>query len=286
MATYNVNTMQQFNDAIAGAGSGDVIEVNSDLDWNDVFDTQRTRVTLSGGDTINGLTINGNNHTIYNLTKGMITGINFGIFDFGASTNIKIDSLSFLNCAFGSTSEQIIYCYGSCTVKNAVIQGKFKGPIFRGSGMLITDSMITVSYSTGSPVFSGLGGQNVSYRYCWILLDNCIHNYNNVSYFSGLDGCYIEGKLGLVSAPDSPKVFANVNNCCINCTVNPLNEPVLSDFISVSSSSPFGQSPTIINITKIPALSDFSDTQYVKLVTDEQMKDAEYLASIGFDIIP
>lgn len=285
MATYNVNTMQQFIDAIAGAGSGDIIEVNNDLDWNDVFDTQNTRVVLAGGDTINGLTINGNNHVINNLTKGMITGAGYGIFHFGDSTNIKIDSLSFLNCALGSSSIQIIYCYGSCTIKNAVIQGKFKSAMFRGN-ITVTDSMITCTYSRGSQVFGGLGGQNAHYRYCWIYLDDCVYEYAGSAYFVGLDGCYIEGKLGMTSAPDSPNVFGNVNNCCINCTVNPLNEPVLSDFISTSSSSPFGQSPTIINITKIPALSDLPDTQYVKLVTDEQMKDAEYLASIGFDIIP
>lgn len=284
MATYNVNTMQQFNDAIAGAGSGDIIEVNSDLDWNDVFDTQTTRVVLAGGDTINGLTINGNNHAINNLTKGMISGAGLGIFNFGGSTNIKIDSLSFLNCQLGGGSIQIIYSYGSCTIKNAVIQGKFKSAIFKGSGFKITDSMITCTYSRGSQVFGGLGGQNPSYNYCWIYLDDCVYEYAGSAYFVGLNGCYIEGKLGITSAPDSPNVFAHVNNCCINCTVNPLNDPVLSEFITTPSGS--DTLPTIINITKIPALSDFSETQNVKLVTDEQMKDAEYLASIGFDIIP
>lgn len=284
MATYNVNTIQEFINALAGVSSGDVIEINKDLDWNDVYETQRTVVTVNGGEAINGLTIHGNNHAINNITKGLISG-GTSVIEFGASTNIQIDSLSFLNCAFGTSAYRIMDCYGSCTLKNAVIQGKFKSAMFRGSGMYIRNSMITVSYSTGSGVFSGQGGQNCRYVGCWILLDHCVFEYSAGAYFSGMDTCYIEGNLGITSGTDDPKVFGGANNCCINCTVNPLQEPTLSGFISTFAGEA-GQGANIINTDKIPQLRDLESSTWVKLVTDEQMKDAEYLASIGFDIIP
>lgn len=284
MATYNVNTIQELINALAGVSSGDIIEINRDLDWNDVYETQRTSVTVNGGEAINGLTINGNNHAINNITKGLISG-GIAIFEFGSSTNIKIDSLSFLNCALSQSSYRIIDCYGSCTLKNSVIQGKFKGAMFRGSGMYIRDSMITANYSTGSAIFSGQAGQNAKYIGCWILLDHCTFEYAVGGYFSAMDTCYIEGNLGVTGAPDDPKIFNNTNNCCINCTVNPLQSPTLSGFITTSSGEA-GQSANIINTDKITALRDLESSQWVKLVSDAQMKDAEYLASIGFDIIP
>ena len=284
MATYNINTTQELINALAGVSGGDIIEINSDLDWNDVYETQRTMVTVNGGEAIDGLTINGNNHTLFNITKGLISS-GVAIFDFAGCTNVKIDSLSFLNCALGSSSKPIINCYGSCTLKNSVIQGKFKGTMFRGSGMTVRDSMITVNYSTGSPVFSGAGGQNARYRGCWILLDHCTFEYASGGYFAVVDTCYIEGNLGITSGPDDPKIFTSANNCCINCTVSPLQEPTLSGFISTATGEA-GQSTNIINTDKIPALRDFESSTWVKLVTDEQMKDAEYLATIGFDIIP
>lgn len=283
MATYNINTIQELINALAGASGGDIIEINSDLDWNDVYETQRNSVTVNGGEKIDGLTINGNNHTIFNITKGLIRN-GMAIFDFAGCTNIKIDSLSFLNCALGQSTYCIMNCYGSCTLKNSVIQGKFKGSMFRGSGMRIRDSMITANYSTGSAIFSGQGGQNARYINCWILLDHCTFEYTGGGYFSGMDTCYIDGNLGVTGAPDDPKIFGGANNCCINCTVNPLQEPTLSGFISTASGEA-GQSTNIINTDKIPALRDFESSTWVKLVTDEQMKDAEYLATIGFDII-
>lgn len=284
MATYNINTIQELINALAGVSGGDIIEINSDLDWNDVNETQRNSVIVNGGESIDGLTINGNNHAIFNITKGLISG-GTSIFDFGGSTNIKIDSLSFLNCALGQSIYRIMNCYGSCTLKNSVIQGKFKGAMFRGSGMKVRDSMITANYSTGSAIFGGQSGQNPQYIGCWILLDHCTFEYASSGYFSAMDTCYIEGNLGVTSAPDDPKIFNNMNNCCINCTVNPLQNPTLSGFISTSAGES-GQSANIINTDKIPALRDFESSTWVKLVTDAQMKDAEYLASIGFDIIP
>lgn len=288
MATYNVNSAHEFCSAIAGAQSGDIIEINSDLDWNDEVESVTETIMLSGGDTITGLEINGNNHAFYNLTAGMLptTGSGIHIFSFGNSTAIKINGLSFLNCNMGSKTTHIINCLGGCTISNSVIQGKFKSTPFYGN-IQVRDSMITVSRGTGQSLSGGSGTTSPKLKYCWIRLDDCRWEYNsNVGsvYAYNLDTCYIEGKLSIVSAPANLAVFRNVNNSCINTTIS-LQDETLASFITASDGEG-GPSPTILNTDKMTFLQGQTETNRFKLVTDAQMKDADYLADIGFDIVP
>lgn len=285
MATYNVNSAHEFCSAIAGAQSGDIIEINSDLDWNDEVDSIRDTILLNGGDTINGLEINGNNHNFYNLTTGLITsGV---IFNFGSSSNIKINNLSFLNCQFGTKSTAIIRCNGGCIIKNAVIQGKCRASLFDGNEFVIKDSMITLSHSDGRSLNRGSATTTPRHQFCWIRLDDCRWTYSPNAgsvYAHNLEGCYIEGKLSISSAPANLAVFNNVNNSCINVTIF-LQDETRSSFITASDGQ-YGASPTILNTDKMTFLQGQTETTRFKLVTDAQMKDAEYLASIGFDIVP
>lgn len=288
MATYNVNTAHEFCNAIAGAQSGDIIEINSDLDWNDEVETVTETIKLSGGDTITGLEINGNNHAFYNLTTGRLptSGAGVNIFNFGHSTAIKINGLSFLNCNMGSKSTNIINCIGGCTISNSVIQGKFKTSPFYGT-ISIRDSMITVSRGTGQSLSAGSATTSPKYKYCWIRLDDCRWEYNsNVGsvYAFNLDTCYIEGKLSIASAPANLAVFRNINNSCINTTIF-MQDETLASFITASDGEG-GPSPTILNTDKMTFLQGQTETNRFKLVTDTQMRDAEYLANIGFDIVP
>lgn len=288
MATYNVNSAHDFINAIAGAQSGDVIEINSDLDWNDEVDTVNETILLNGGTAINGLEINGNNHVFYNLTAGMIpmSGAGISIFGFGSSTAIKINSLSFLNCNMGTKSVNIITCTGGCTINNSVIQGKFKTSPFYGN-IVVRDSMITLSHSNGRSLSNGSATLSPKLKFCWIRLEDCRWEYSaNVGsvYGYNLEGCYIEGKLSISSAPTNLAVFRNVNNSCLNVTIF-LQDETLESFITASDGE-YGASPTIINTDKMTFLQSETSTNRFKLVTDVQMKDAEYLANIGFDIIP
>lgn len=285
MATYNVNSAHEFCSAIAGAQSGDIIEINSDLDWNDEVESVTETISLSGGDTITGLEINGNNHSFYNLTTGLINTST--IFNFGSSSDIKINNLSFLNCQFGSKSTAIINCTGGCTIKNAVIQGKFMTAPFGGSLFVIKDSMITLSHSNGRSLNRGSATATPRYQFCWIRLDDCRWTYSSnigTVYAHNLEGCYIEGKLSISSAPADLRVFNNVNNSCLNVTIF-LQDETLAGFISASDGQ-YGSSPTILNTDKMTFLQGQTETNRFKLVTDAQMKDAVYLADIGFDIIP
>ncbi|MBQ2177471.1 MAG: hypothetical protein II453_21260 [Alphaproteobacteria bacterium] len=292
MAVRNVSNIRQFIAAIEQCQANDVIEVLADLDWNEVVDEITTSVKLSAGTTISGVTINGNNHTIYNMTGGRISqsGSGVNLFNFGSSTNITINGLSFLNCQMGSRSTNIIYGSGTTTVFNAVIQGKFKSAMFNGTGMTVRDSMITASLVTnGTPLANGSANATPKWKNCWIRLDNCEYTYASSSarYAYNLDGCYVEGTIGFQSAPNTPNVFGNVNNSCINVAVF-IQVPTPETFCTPTSGET-GQSVNIINIDKIVSptpLTENDSTTWVKCVTDEHMKNAEYLASIGFDIIP
>ena len=288
MATYNVNSAHEFCSAIEGAQSGDIIEINSDLDWNDEVETVTDTIRLSGGDTITGLEINGNNHAFYNLTSGLLpaTGLGITIFEFGNSTAIKINSLSFLNCNVGTKSVNLIHCIGGCTINNSVIQGKFRKAPFYGN-IQVRDSMVTISRSDGRSLNSGSASASPSWKYCWIRLDDCRWTYSvNIGsvYAYNLEGCYIEGKLSILSAPANLAVFRNVNNSCINTTIY-MQDENLDDFINAADGEG-GPSPTILNTDKMTFLQGQTETNRFKLVTDAQMKDADYLADIGFDIIP
>lgn len=292
MAVRNVSDIRQFIAAIEQCQANDVIEVLADLDWNEVVDEITTSVKLSAGTTISGVTINGNNHAIYNMTGGRISqsGVGVNLFAFGSSTNIMINGLSFLNCQMGSRNTNIIYGSGAVTIFNAVIQGKFKSAMFNGTGMTVRDSMITASLITnGTPLSNGSATSTPKWTNCWIKLDRCEYTFASSSarYAYNLDGCYVEGTIGFQSAPNTPNVFGNVNNSCINVAVF-INAPTPDTFCTPTSGET-GQSVNIINIDKIVSptpLTENDSTTWVKCVTDEHMKNAEYLASIGFDIIP
>ena len=87
-----------------------------------------------------------------------------------------------------------------------------------------------------------------------------------------------------MSAPANLAVFRNVNNSCINTTIS-LQDETLASFINASDGEG-GPSPTILNTDKMTFLQGQTETNRFKLVTDAQMKDADYLADIGFDIVP
>ena len=82
-----------------------------------------------------------------------------------------------------------------------------------------------------------------------------------------------------------------VNNSCINLTIHSVHRPAIDTLIQPGGTSGGTQSCNIINIDKITTdegyeLTEESSTTWNKCVTDEHMKNATYLATIGFDIIP
>lgn len=303
MAVFNVANMLQFNDAIKNCADGDTIEILADLDWNDVATDVTQSIILGNSSSVsfttNGITINGNNHAIYNLSGNLIRGGTYGthVFDFhGAKANIN--NVSFLNCDFGFKDSDIIYSSGNTTniqINDCVFQGRFKyAPFKRGganSGTIqLNRCMFTCNFSDVSPFKTATGGAPSLWSYCWIKLTdyNAFNAGSGSTYAENLFGCYIEGKLNYVSSSATNlRIFRYLQNCCINLEFNVQQTTDPDVFVTPINSA---TAKNVINIDKIStdagySITEASSTNINKCVTDAHMKDASYLASVGFDII-
>ena len=289
MAVKNVSNMAGFISALVGAVSGDTIEILADLNFDDVVNTFGSTVQLGGGDVTNNITINGNNHAIYNLSAGLMTASTITLFSFGTGTNNIINNLSFLNCNCGSSNIRIISSSGNgnLIIHNAVIQGRFKSCMFQGK-VTVRDSMITIDHASGRGLSTGSANTTPEWLRCWINCIECQYSYGSSGAWGyNIHSCYIQGKITASSAPDNFTLFSGVNDSCINVQTY-IPTPTPNTVISASPSGSL-QSANIINISKITSatpMTEESSTTWVKCVTDEHMKDAEYLANIGFNIIP
>lgn len=300
MAVFSVANMVQFNEAILNVASGDTIEIMADLDWNEVVNDYTETTNLGNVTTtaLTNITINGNDHNIYNMTGNLIRAQTYGtaIYNFHGS-EVTLNDISFLNCDFSLKDTCIAYSGGSntnITINKCVFQGAFKYSFFKKSGGNITlnSCMITCNKSDYSP-FKTVSGHQApdAYNYCWIRLTgyNAYNAGNGSTYAENLNGCYIEGKLNYVSSSNTPRIFRYVQNSCINLEFNSYQTTNIDALIVPTTGT---TQKNIINIDKISAysetykLTEQNSTNINKCCTDEHTKDAEYLASVGFDIIP
>ena len=303
MAVFNAASMLQFNEAIKNCADGDTIEILADLDWNDVNTDVTQTIILGNSSSVsfasNGITINGNNHAIYNLSGNLIRGGTYGthIYDFhGAKANIN--NVSFLNCDFGFKDSDIIYSSGNSTniqINDCVFQGRFKYAPFKRGGsntgiIQLNRCMFTCNFSDVSPFRVATGGAPSLWCYCWIRLTdyNAYNAGSGSTYAENLFGCYIEGKLNYVaSSATNLRIFRYLENCCLNLEFNVQQTTDPDIFVTHSNTA---TAKNVINIDKIStdtgySITEASSTNINKCVTDEHMKDASYLASVGFDII-
>ena len=282
MAVVQVSSMQEFINALQGVTSFTTIEVKSDLDFNDVVN-QITEQTLNFPsdftDLTSDITINGNGHSIINVEGA---GFNPTVFYFRNCQNVVINDLSFLNCHITKSTTALILATPSSantvTINNAVIQGKFYGHPF--GSCTLNDCMITFSQCQGI-----MGYQYCNFNRCWVKFDKCTAKAASAGIIYNCNQCYFTGVVGYINMSTSTKVMGALNNCCVNVTFNLVNSATMT------TQQIFGAVQDMLNIVNkekihIVQQSELEDTTYLKLITDEQMKDAEYLADIGFDIIP
>lgn len=282
MAVIQVSSMQEFISALQGVSSYTTIEVMSNLDFNDVVN-QITDQTLNFPsdytDLTSDITINGNGHAIINVEGA---GFNPTVFRFMNCQNVVINDLSFLNCHITKSTTALITAnttsVNTITINNSVIQGKFYGYPF--GSCTLNDCMITFSQCQGI-----MSNQYCNFNRCWIKFDKCTAKAKTTGIIYNCNQCYFTGVVGYTDMLTSTKVMGSLNNCCVNVTFNLVNSDVMT------TQQIFGAVQdmlTVINKEKIQLAihSELEDTTYLKLVTDEQMKNAEYLADIGFDIIP
>ena len=282
MPVINITTMQGFITALQGITSYTTLEIMNDLDFNEVV-SQITESTINipssyTNPTID-ITINGNGHAVYNVEGG---NFNPTVFRFMNCQNVVINDLSFLNCHITKNTTMLISANttstNTITINNAVIQGMFYGHPF--SATTLNDCMITFSLCNGI-----MGYQYCQFNRCWIKFDRCTAKAASAGIIYNCNQCYFTGEIGYSNMSSSHKVMGSIVNCCVNVTFNLINSSTMT------TQQIFGALQGMINIINKEKIhlvqqSELEDTTYIKLITDEQMKNANYLAEIGFDIIP
>lgn len=276
MARYDVSTWEQFVKAWKDTVGGDIIEVNADLDVNDSIPSEQ--INDHEGSNIGIVTINGNGHTLYNLAGGNpYSGV---IFDSTWQAHV-FNKLNFQNMdltrpAFTGYQRSSYVLFNDCN-----IQGRASGVKFFDG--YITLNRCTCTFTNTTSVITDKDGNFV---YCWIWLKGCHKTWGGegAALIRHLNTCYIKGDVTYGSNTDVivSDAVEDVQNCCFNVTINAGYGSMQADYYCYNAN---GAKITIINKDKLPTGTTASRDPQAIAVTDAQMKNAEYLASIGFDIV-
>ncbi len=277
MARYDVSTWAQFVQAWKDTVGGDIIEINADLDVND--DIPADRINDHEGDRHGTVTINGNGHALYNLAGG--NPYSGTVFD-STNQNHVFNKLNFQNMdltrpAFLGYSSNSRVTFNDCN-----IQGRASGVAFFSG--YTTFNRCTCTFTNTSSVITDNNGNFVN---CWIYLKNCHKTWGGegAALIRHLNTCYIKGEVTYGS--DTSSIYSDavedVQNCCFNVTIRAGYSGFTADSFCYNAN---GSKITIINKDKLPSGTTASGDPQAIAVTDTQMKDADYLASIGFDIVP
>lgn len=286
MATLNVSSMSQLVNALFTAVSDDVIEILADLDFNEVYNTFERPVEIAGGNVISDLTINGNNHAIKNMDTNCLNGGStlFKIPTVQDGHYFTVNNLSFLNCHvtkskryFDSTQSD----YKKIIFSNCVFQGSFQAcPLL--APCKVVDSMFTFNIPSKGDLLRGSPNAQPRWIRCWFYFDRSDTNTSGI-FGSAFEQCYFGGTISVYYSSNTTIFLSNLNSCCYNVSTNlaGISNPIITNIFNSASNS-----PTVINKDKITMIgTEWEDTTYLKLVTDEQMHDADQLAQVGFDII-
>lgn len=264
MAEHKVSTWKDFVNAYtAPQADGETertIEIMADIDCNDMPFSNH----ISSPPNV-VMTINGNQHNIWNIsTESVVSGaliisgfnLTWNKVNFGNINRIENSPI------FAGPSSKPMEFY-DCT--------------FVGKGFSIANNSIfhrcaiTWTGSRGEGVVS----PRVNYYNCWLHFELTRLRNNTVVEFNFFDSCYIEGKIE--GADDTittaGALASNINNSVINIESD-LTRSQLTQSTSYIS---------VFNTTKMP--NSTSNSPNLIGVTDDQMKDANYLSSIGFNIV-
>ena len=268
MATYNVSTWDEFITAFAATtgteADPDVIEIMTDIDVNTNPPTSQIR---AGSPKI----VNGNYHTIWNLAPGGILG-NTIITPNGNKT-ITVNKVNFNNIAFlenfsvfaGNSSYPMVF--NDCTFVAKVASSLF-------AHAQLNRCAVTMTGSTNS--HTPMSG--VTANYSWIHYEHRRLNNNASIEFAALNTCYIEGKITttMTSASYAIQMASNPNSCVFNVDI----DNILPCSISTGTAS------VAVSVYNTDKITNYTGTRTEIIgVTDSQLKDAAYLAGVGFDIV-
>ena len=289
-----VSTVEQFLTALQTAVDGSIIELANDLDFNNWIppDSQTYPIHVPSDATqLGDLTINGNGHTIYNLANFRPSAGSslFYLHTLVSGTDhIKFNNINFLNVActdenvplfvsnFNSGASDVTHpvSFNDCT-----IQGVLNCPF--GRSLYYNRCMMTIQSNTNL-IEPTANNQKPYYFMCWIWLKDVI-KFNNNPFLTHLNTCYVQGQKTQQAAGTNNIFFTECINSCINFTANITSAtPALSTVVQAAGGN---VKLNIVNTDHLTGTAASTSTKVVG-VTDEQMKNAQYLFDIGFDILP
>lgn|GEM_PF-5270826 len=256
-----VSTWNEFVQAYKGTETE--IEILADLNCND----NPLSATLRPG---SNKTINGNGHNINRLgaqtTIGsLIANQNSESYTYTITWN-KVNFLQII-----SNESQPIFSAANnprMTFTDCIIQGK--GAAFGGY----------INMTRCSVTWEGAGFENVSLVYCWIhLVEFRKDNFNQDHViFGSMDTCYLEGEIThAAGVTRTGRITGWIANSCVNIITH--EGPFWPVIASGGDSNRLG----VVNMDKFKG--SLGGDYYCVQVTDAQMHDAAYLASVGFDIV-
>lgn len=231
-----------------------VIELLADIDGNSAPMT--SSITKPSAKTING-----NGHAIYNVSTGSV--VNENLFR-GAYT------LTFNNCKLYNwyRIENYPFFWSSDTYRTVFNDCEIVGRCAAHISERATLNRCSYSWSG---IKDPTKGKICTAYNTWLHIDAQLTSVSTSNAFWGtLNNSYLEGNITYTSATFTQKFFDTLVNSVINLTTTGANSTWPTGTLSV------------YNSTKAP---NFVDAGGAIGVTDNQMKDAEYLYSVGFDIV-
>lgn len=255
-----VSTWAEFVAALQSSET--IIEVMADLDAND--DLPRASIDVYGV----AKTINGNGHSLYNLSTGGV--VNAPIIWLHA--NITFNELNFYNCYrledeyFIRTTTSAVHAYfNDCKIVGSA------------SKTLAGDADYTRCSMSWTRARGVHINRNCNFTYCWVHYD-LTRTYGDGNFeFGGIFNCYLEGEWQntFSGTGNRPGFGYWIDNSIIN-----IKYP---EAIAECNSSSTG-AVSVYNITNAPNINIVNPANS-KTATDAGMKDASYLAALGFNIV-
>ena len=267
MPTTTVTTWAQFKAAYIAAEGTEadphVIEIMADLNCNDE--------PLTGGLNAGNYykVINGNYHKIDNLSTQTV--VNAALLQGQYVTYNKCNFVNMLRNEnygfFGVSFTNYSQYFNDCT-----IQGK--GYEIANSGVF---RRCVITWESARTYAGHLNGCYC--YYCYITLNYKRDSSSNYD-ISMIQNCFIKGKIeGANGNTSGWHLVGSASNSCINVDTN-LNYP--SGLTGQNSVSPI---TVAYNKDKLTGTIGDQSSYNIIAVTDAQMRDAAYLASIGLNII-
>lgn len=272
MAEHRVSSWKDFVNAYTEPKAANetqrTIEIMTDLDCNDMLFSD---YIISPADI--EMTINGNQHNIWNISTESV--INGALIRGGAQKPLYWNKINFGNInrienstIFSGYSSTYSMVFNECT--------------FVGKGFSISNNSI---FNKCAITWTGVRGNGViapytTFNNCWLHFEITRMQNNSVIELNALNSSYLEGKIEGANAniTTAGAIVSTISNSVINI------ESDLSRTIIVKTTTTT-DSPSIFNTTKLPNSTSPDNMINIIGVTDDQMKDANYLSSVGFNIL-